>query len=95
VTKKENPNLKNVKSLYFFNQNYFFFPSLSLEKSTTLQDKINAMGITHIEGSNGSSRISWNQLYLHTEVTKQVRTFGLETSTFAKKNKKKFEENVG
>lgn len=47
------------------------------------------MGITHIEGSNGSSRISRNQLYLHTEVTKQVRTFGLETSTFAKSQKNK------
>ena len=82
--------------MFFQPKKNFFFPSLSLEKSTTLQDKLNAMGITHIEGSNGSSRISWNQLYLHTEVTKQVRTFGLETSTFAKKKKKKkIEENVG
>jgi hypothetical protein len=42
------------------------------------------MRMTHIEGSNGSSRITWNQLYLHTEVAEQVRTLGLEASTFAK-----------
>jgi hypothetical protein len=50
--------------------------------------------VTHIEGSDGSSRIPRNQLHLHTEVAEQVRTLGLETSTFSKSNTKMKEEKI-